>query len=70
MSELNPLKSLFCRILLMLVIHVQYTLSGFPHAGEVILAGSFNDWNERKQRMTLVDGMDSNNGSDGWEARL
>jgi hypothetical protein len=33
---------------------VEFTLKSYPNASSVILAGSFNDWNERKARMTWV----------------
>lgn len=33
---------------------VTFSLKGFPDAQKVILAGSFNDWNERKLEMTRV----------------
>lgn len=42
---------------LWVTIPVRFSLSGFPDAKTVILTGSFNDWNERKERMSLVNGV-------------
>lgn len=42
---------------LWVTLPVTFTLSGFPGAKTVILAGSFNEWNERKERMTLANGV-------------
>lgn len=36
---------------------VSFTLEGFPNAKNVILTGSFADWNERRIKMTLVNGV-------------
>ncbi|HUR31807.1 MAG TPA: glycogen-binding domain-containing protein, partial [Saprospiraceae bacterium] len=36
---------------------VDFTLEGFPKAKSVMLTGSFVDWNERKIKMVLVDGV-------------
>jgi 1,4-alpha-glucan branching enzyme len=41
---------------------VTIKLSGFPDAKTVILAGSFNDWNEKKLQMT--------HSSDGWHITI
>lgn len=42
---------------LWVTVPVQFSLAGFPNAKKVILAGSFNDWNENGQRMTLMNGI-------------
>ncbi len=43
------------------VLHVNksvtFTLEGFPNAKSVILTGSFTNWNERKHKMTLMNGV-------------
>ena len=36
---------------------VDFTLEGFPNAKNVILTGSFVDWNEKKIKMIFVDGV-------------
>jgi 1,4-alpha-glucan branching enzyme len=38
-------------------VPVKFTLSGYSDAKQVILAGSFNNWNEHRQRMTLANGV-------------
>ncbi len=43
-------------------IPVVFTLKGYTNARQVILAGSFNDWNEHKQEMTRTP--------DGWICTL
>ncbi|MEZ5041761.1 MAG: glycogen-binding domain-containing protein [Saprospiraceae bacterium] len=35
---------------------VTFRLKGFPNAKQVILAGSFNDWNEKKTQLSQQDG--------------
>lgn len=41
---------------------VRFILNGFPEARQVILAGSFNDWNEKAQRMLKTDA--------GWQTEI
>lgn len=41
---------------LWITIPVTFKLKGFADASKVILAGSFNDWNTNKERMSYVDG--------------
>ena len=40
---------------LMVTLPVTFTLKGYTDAKVVILAGSFNDWNEKKLQMTRTD---------------
>lgn len=42
--------------------NTQFQLDGYEWAGEMILAGSFNNWNERDLKMHKVPG--------GWEVRI
>jgi len=48
------------------VLHVKkqlrFVLNGFPEARQVILAGSFNDWNEKALKMRKTDA--------GWQTEL
>lgn len=41
---------------LLVTVPVTFKLPGFAIAKKVILAGTFNDWNEHKQEMKFIDG--------------
>ena len=47
---------------LYVTLPVTFILKGYPDAKTVVLAGSFNDWNDRKQQMTKS--------GDGWTATI
>ena len=47
---------------LYITVPVTFTLKGYPAASKVILAGSFNNWNEHKQEMMRQP--------DGWSVTL
>jgi 1,4-alpha-glucan branching enzyme len=47
---------------LKVTLPVTFTLKGYPDAKTVVLAGSFNNWNEKKLQMTRS--------GDGWTATL
>jgi 1,4-alpha-glucan branching enzyme len=42
---------------LYITVPVTFSLPGYSDAKKVILAGSFNNWNERKEQMVLVNGV-------------
>ena len=42
---------------LFITVPVKFTLSGYPNANRVILAGSFNGWSEKKEEMKLQNGV-------------
>jgi len=42
---------------LYITVQVKFALKGYPNAKKVILAGSFNNWNEHKEQMVLQNGV-------------